>query len=101
MKTKKVTRYYAECGRGFWNKRACVNHEGNCHCWTNPKNKACLTCKYSNVYSESDEGEGRSNSYKVRECLHPSFNEESMKPIAIGAKYVYDNCELWKLKNKK
>ena len=44
MISKKVIRYYADCGRGFWSKRACLHHENVCQCWKNPKFKTCLTC---------------------------------------------------------
>jgi len=49
MITKKVTRYHAECGKGFWNKASCLRHEKNCKCWNNPKNRTCKTCAWANA----------------------------------------------------
>lgn len=39
MKTKRVTRYIADCGRGYWNKTSCSRHKQNCKCWTNQNSK--------------------------------------------------------------
>ncbi len=45
MISKKVLRYYSDCGRGFWKKPQALKHDQNCKCWKNPKFKTCLTCK--------------------------------------------------------
>jgi len=59
MQSKKVTRYYSECGKGFWKKTPALDHEHNCKCWTNPKNKTCKTCKYGEqIPYEDDTGDG-------------------------------------------
>lgn len=47
MKSKKVIRYYADCGKGFWSKSSCLYHEKTCKCWKNPKNRTCKTCKWA------------------------------------------------------
>ena len=47
MKTKRVTRYMADCGKGFWDKSSCLYHESKCKCWTNAKNRTCKTCHWA------------------------------------------------------
>jgi hypothetical protein len=32
MHTKRVTRYYSECGKGFWKKEDAEIHEQYCRC---------------------------------------------------------------------
>ena len=46
MKIRKTLRYIADCGRGFWKKEPCLNHEEACKCWANPKFKTCKTCRH-------------------------------------------------------
>ena len=62
MKTRRVTRYYAECGRGFWNKVACLSHEKVCKCFSNPSRRACQTCLHRIVTEDYDEA-GRWTEY--------------------------------------
>ena len=84
MKTKKVLRYYSDCGRGFWKKQLCINHEENCKCWTNPKNRACKTCKHAEFEAyEEDTGSGGFWS-----CL--KVDEHSGAPF--GVDYISANC---------
>lgn len=54
MITKKVVRYYSDCGRGFWKKQQAVRHDENCKCWKNPKFKTCLSCKLKDMVSDSN-----------------------------------------------
>ena len=54
MESKKVTRYYAECGRGFWKKRQALDHEKKCKCWKNPKFKTCISCKHKCIIDDSN-----------------------------------------------
>lgn len=69
MKVKKVLRYYAECGRGFWKKQDAIKHEANCKCWTNPKLKTCKTCKHEKTYYDSSDYEsGYLGEGFIREC---------------------------------
>lgn len=91
MRTKKVTRYYAECGRGFWKKAACEAHEENCMCWTNPKNRACKTCKHGEYAPyEDDTGYGG-----FWECHAPgSPAEHSGGPK--GVDYISVGCGHYK-----
>jgi len=87
MKTRKCTRYIADCGKGFWAKDTCLQHEENCKCWTNPKNRACKTCQYGNYASdEEDTGYGG-----FIECEHPTnIDEHSGGPE--GVDYISVNC---------
>lgn len=54
MESKKVTRYYAECGKGFWKKDRALSHEENCKCWKNPKIKGCMSCIHKNLVPDSN-----------------------------------------------
>ena len=54
MISKKVIRYYCDCGKGFWKKEKCLSHEENCKSWKNPKFKSCLTCKFKNIITDSN-----------------------------------------------
>lgn len=54
MEAKKVTRYYSECGKGFWKKQTALSHEQNCKCWKNPKFKTCISCKLKNIVNDSN-----------------------------------------------
>jgi hypothetical protein len=54
MIAKKVTRYYSDCGRGFWKKEQAVNHDENCKCWVNPKFQCCLSCNKKNIVKDSN-----------------------------------------------
>ena len=91
MKTRRVTRYMAECGRGFWNSTNCKNHEGRCKCWTNPKNKACKTCDYGD-YEHGEPDVGFLGGWS---CGHPEFNEHSGAPE--GHDYISVKCIYWEL----
>ena len=83
MKSKKVLRYYSDCGKGFWKKQKALKHESNCKCWTNHKNKTCKTCKY--VFFE-DTGYGGSWG-----CNHPNkYGEHNGAPNGIN--YISVNC---------
>lgn len=54
MQVKKVTRYYSDCGRGFWKKQQALTHDENCKCWKNPKLKSCLSCKHKSFIKDSN-----------------------------------------------
>jgi len=87
MKTKKVLRYYADCGKGFWKKVTALDHETSCKCWTNPRNKTCKTCKYGEkIPYEPDTGDGA-----YYECNHPNHNEEHAG-APKGIKYISVKC---------
>lgn len=46
--------YKAECGKKFHTKKACLNHESWCRCWTNPKFKTCKSCLYGKQVKDSN-----------------------------------------------
>ena len=101
MKERKVTRYMAECGRGFWSKAACLYHEEVCQCWKNPKHKTCLTCDKYSKHIEAGEGEGYLNLYTVNDCEHADTDESLLTPCHENAPDIYKNCPYWVLKQKK
>jgi len=87
MITKRVTRYYSECGKGHWKKEQALSHEENCKCWTNQKNKTCKTCKYGGYVSyESDTGDGG-----FWACGNIHREEHTGAPK--GIKYISVNCD--------
>jgi hypothetical protein len=95
MISKKVIRYYADCGRAFWKKKACLAHEKVCKCWTNPKYKTCRTCKHSSVKTVHNE-----DCYITeRDCKNAKFNyDKHFHPAHQMAPDLCINCELWESK---
>ena len=86
MKTRRVTRYIADCGRGFWTKDSCKTHDENCTCWTNPKHRTCKTCKRgSKIAIDGEDGSGG-----YWECDDPKFIEHDGAPKEID--YISVNC---------
>lgn len=90
MLIKKVTRYYAECGKGFWKRDRAINHEKACKCWDNPKNKTCKTCCYG-VHHKSDLDTGEPAYW---ECSNHDFNGEHVSGLD-GVDYISVNCEFY------
>ncbi len=102
MKSKKVLRYYADCGRGFWKKGSCLGHEKRCKCWTNPKYKTCLTCKFHNLIKDSN---GMEEPYRenfiTRECNNANFDHDrDFRPAHENAPDLCIDCEMWESKSK-
>jgi len=99
MKIRKATRFIADCGRGFWNKNACAEHETNCRCWTNPKHRTCLTCKYTKKVNDSDgtEHDPRNlQKWTYRECTNEKFHQDiHFHPAHENAPDLNINCSLW------
>lgn len=93
MHAKKVTRYYSECGKGYWSKRSALDHEENCMCWGNPKNKTCKTCKYGDYIPwDGETGDGG-----YWGCDSPNYNEEhSGGPPKVD--YISVKCEGYRSK---
>ena len=103
MNVRKVLRYYADCGRAFWKKQQCVTHEQNCKCWTNPKFKTCMTCKFRKQYQDSNGMEREPQflqTWTQRECTNDRFNEfePHLKVAHENAPDLYINCPLWESK---
>lgn len=94
MIAKKVTRYYAECGKGFWNKQKALNHESACKCWKNPKIKSCVSCKYRNIASDFDETDLGVESWSVNNCKYSEFGI----PIHKDFEFIRRNCKHHELK---
>lgn len=85
MVERKVKRYLADCGRGFWSKRTCLQHEQNCKCWTNPKYKTCKTCKH-----------GRNDKEEGWQCNNPNFiYDKHFTPAHPKAEDLCINCPVW------
>lgn len=103
MKTRKCIRYIADCGRGFWNKNTCLEHESNCKCWSNPKYKTCKTCKFSREFIESNGMESEPSLLHVWrqiECENPLFNYDiHFKAAHEKAPDLCINCPVWQQKN--
>ncbi len=97
MITKRVTRYYADCGRAWWTKKACLTHEKNCKCWTNPKHRTCKTCRFATKDSESIE-DGHGQVIKTEswfDCTNPSQADKEHSGAPEGHDYISVNCIGW------
>ena len=91
MRTAKVSRYYAECGKGFWKKQQCVDHDKTCKCWTNPRNKACKTCVYASL--QPDEPDVGISSYW--ECNNQKNTNDGHVNDLEKVDYISVNCQFW------
>jgi hypothetical protein len=95
MISKKVTRYYSDCGRGFWKKQQALLHDKNCKCWKNPKFYSCLSCikKDFRVDSNGMEHEPQFNqTWNYNNCQ----NSESGVPVHEDFEHIRKNCSFWK-----
>ena len=93
MKTKRVTRYIADCGKGFWSKSRCETHEQNCKCWTNPAFRTCKTCEFAHEFDDSNGME------REIECKNPNFDDDKhFNQAHENAPYLCVNCTQWKYK---
>lgn len=102
MKIKKVNRYYSDCGRGFWSKKACLKHEENCKCWTNPAFRTCKTCIFAREYNDSNGMEHEPQflqTWRGIECTNPNFDHDTdFNQAHEKAPYLCVNCTKWKFK---
>jgi len=97
MTTKKVLRYYADCGRGFWRKQQAITHDINCKCWKNPKLKSCLSCKHKCMITDSNgmEGEPRHlQTWTANDCKH----SESGTPVHVDFDHIRKLCNFYEQK---
>jgi len=103
MKSKKVTRYIADCGKGYWDKKSCLNHEKNCKCWTNPKYRTCKTCKHGKQSINTNGMESETQflqTWKEWYCTNPNFNyDKHFTPAHEKASDLCINCPVWTSKN--
>lgn len=102
MIAKRVTRYYAECGRGFWKKETAIKHDSNCKCWKNPKYKTCLSCKFKCFGSDSNGMEHEPHlleAWQVNKCTNPKMDMDTMfTPAHKNAEILNINCPVWESK---
>lgn len=91
MHSKKITRYYAECGKGFWKKSACLDHEETCKCWTNPKNKACKTCLHG-CFQGDEPDVGIQSGW---ECMNSENTNDGHVNDLENVDYISVNCSFW------
>ena len=96
MRITRVTRYIADCGRGFWNKRDCLSHDEVCTCWSNPKNKACKTC----AFGEKVRAEPEVGADGYWECNNPRVDGEHTG-APKGHDYISVGCVYHELPDNK
>lgn len=97
MKTKKVTRYYSDCGRGFWKKNQALTHDENCKCWKNPKFKTCISCKLKDIRSDSNGMESESQylqTWEYNNCKHSGKGS----PVHNDFEHIRKHCPSHELK---
>jgi len=99
MNAKRVLRYYAECGRGFWRKDRAINHEKVCKCWGNPTYRTCKTCRHANKIHDSNGMEHEPQNLETwiwTECkkgIGPGDAEWNQKHENVDD--ININCSLW------
>jgi len=94
MISKKVIRYYSDCGRGFWKKQKAITHDANCVCWGNPKFKTCLSCKHKKFIKDSNGMENEPQylqTWYSNECKH----SESGVPVHENAEQIRKYCQFY------
>jgi hypothetical protein len=97
MIAKKVTRYYADCGRGFWKKSQALTHDENCKCWKNPKFKTCISCKFKNFGEDSNGMEHEPQfleTWTTNNCEHSN----SGSPVHEDFDHIIRYCSSHELK---
>jgi len=93
MIIKKVTRYYSECGRGFWKKQKALTHDINCKCWKNPKFKTCMSCKLRDIRTDSNGMHLHKQHLQIwqyNDCVHA---EEGI-PVHTDFDHIRKNCTM-------
>jgi len=98
MEIRKVTRYYSECGRGFWKKKQAITHDINCKCWVNPKFQSCISCKLKDIRTDNNGMQKEPHNletWKFNNCEHSN----SGVPIHKDFDYIRKYCP--KYLNKK
>lgn len=96
---KRVTRYYSDCGKGYWNKKECLKHDIRCKCWNNPKFKTCKTCKHGKRVEDSNGMEDEPwhlQTWVEWRCNNPSFiYNKHFTPAHEKASSLCFNCPVW------
>jgi hypothetical protein len=106
MIVKKVTRYYADCGKSYSSKSYCLWHEKVCKCWTNPKFRTCKTCKFGRTAVITDILDNPDAAILrpriVRQCANPRFDYEiHFKKAHEKAEGLCIDCPVWVQKTSK
>lgn len=97
MIAKKVTRYYSDCGRGFWKKQQAITHDENCKCWKNPKFKTCISCVHKCMRTDSNGMEQEPQylqTWEYNDCKHSDKGVSVHKDF----EHIRKNCPLHELK---
>lgn len=102
MKTRRVTRYICDCGKGFWTKESCERHESNCQSWKNPKHRTCKTCKHGVLMGDSNGMEHEPqllHTWTYWDCKNPNFvYDKHFTPAHEKAEDLCINCPVWESK---
>jgi len=98
MKTKKVLRYYSECGKGFWKKQKALDHESNCKCWKNPQIKGCLSCK-NKCFSKDNNGANEPQFFQEWEVNNCDFSVFGV-PVHEAFTHIKKYCPKWEEKGE-
>jgi len=101
MYKKRVIRYFADCGKGFWSKQSTIKHEQKCTCWTNPKLRTCKTCVFGNIEIDSNGMDAPYlETWAYYDCTNPKFIEATdFTPAHKTNPTLCINCPKWE--NKK
>ena len=94
MIAKKVTRYYSDCGRGFWKKDKAITHDKYCKCWKNPIFKGCLSCKHKCIIKDSNGMENEPQflqTWDINKCKHSELGQ----PVHKDFDHIRQNCPKW------
>jgi hypothetical protein len=98
MEARKVTRYYSDCGRGFWKKQQAINHDENCKCWKNPKLRSCISCKHKSFIVDSNGMENEPQflqTWNANSCNHSN----SGTPVHPEFDHIRKYCNFYEQKN--
>jgi hypothetical protein len=96
MKVRKATRYIADCGKGFWSKKDCLNHEDTCRHWTNPKMKTCKTCRHGcRDKGYEDHGSMGLETWDYWECNNEKNTKDSHSGGPESVDYLSVGCAFY------
>lgn len=94
--------WQCDCGKNYFTKQGAKNHEKVCVCWTNPKYKTCLTCKFYRVFTDSNGMEHEPynlETWKQVKYTNPLFKDYMFHAVHKNAPDINMNCPVWE--NKK
>lgn len=98
-----IKAYKAECGKKYFSKSGCKNHELICQCWTNPNLKTCMTCEFGRLINDSNGMEDEPQylqTWMQWDCSNKEFNYDKHFTQAPNdnTKSLCINCPIHKLK---